>query len=484
MPPGPGAHRAILVSTVSVLAGGGAALLGSLVLRVLMARALEPGALGLVLLAIAIVTPVGSIAGLGTNPALAQRVSERRARGDEAGARSVGRKGQLLASSAGLLAAALLALLAGPLALLLHQPGLDEVLLPLAPVALGLAAGGAALGVSRGFGDSLGRALVRDTGGGLLRVVGVGAAFLSGSPTSFGVAVGFAAGSLAAELLFVAYVAAKGWLSSASPAPAEPLLPTLRPHAATEVLSQASLWLDVVVLGALAPPAVVGLYGVARGLTRVLDLVRQASSHGYLPAASAACANGREDRLPALHVATRRFAFALVWPVLAVCVLTPAPLLSLLFGGTYEAAAPALRLLALGSFAASHFDYVDLLLISERRPGDVFRAGIGGAFALAILLAALVPLFGGEGAAAALLGSGLLRGLLLHRAAFRSRPFRPFLPAVTGPALLGTVSLAAGGLLLAVLSPGATGALLLAAGTGAAASAAALLSFFRHRDAG
>ena len=67
MPPGPGARRAILVSTVSVLAGGGAALLGSLVLRIVMARALDPGALGLVLLGIAIVTPIGSMAGLGTN---------------------------------------------------------------------------------------------------------------------------------------------------------------------------------------------------------------------------------------------------------------------------------------------------------------------------------------------------------------------------------------------------------------------------------
>lgn len=482
MPPGPGARRAILVSTVSVLAGGGAALLGSLVVRVLMARALEPGGLGLVLLAIAIVTPVGAVAGLGTNPAVAQRVAEGRARGDEAGARSVARRGQLLAAAVGLLAAALLALLAGPLAQLLRQPGLDSVLLPLSPVALGLAAGGAALGISRGFGDSLGRALVRDTGGGLLRVVGVGAALLAGSPTSFGVAVGFAAGSLAAEVLFVGYVAAKGWLSAGSQDRHEPLLPALRPHAATEVLTQASLWLDVVVLGALAPPEVVGLYGVARGLTRILDLVRQASSHGYLPSASAACAQGREDRLPALHVSTRRFAFALVWPVLAVCLLAPAPLLGLLFGGAYEGAASALRLLALASLAASFFDYLDLVLIAERRPVEVFRAGLWGTAALLLLLAALVPRFGGEGAAGALLGSGLLRGLLLQRAVFRDRTFRPFLPAVTGPAFLGAASLAAGALLLAVLSPGAVGALLLAAGVGAAASAAALVVFFRFPD--
>ena len=484
MPPGPGARRAILVSTVSVLAGGGAALLGSLVLRILMARALEPGALGLILLAVAIVTPVGSMAGLGTNSAIAQRVAERRARGDEEGARELAHRGQLLALAAGGLAAALLAALARPLALLLGQPGLDHVLLPLAPVALGLAAGGAALGVSRGFGDSLGRALVRDTGGGLLRVVGVGAAFLGGKPTSFGIAAGFAAGSLAAELLFVGYVAAKGWLSGSSRSPVEPLLPVLRPYAATEVLAQAALWLDVVVLGALSPPAVVGLYAIARGLTRVLDLVRQASSHGYLPSASAAFARGEEERIVSLHVSNRRFAFALVWPLLAVCFLAPAPLLGLLFGPRYEAAASVLRLLALASFLPSFFDYLDLVLIAERRPDEVLRAGVASVVALGALLAALVPAYGGEGAALALLGSSLLRGLLLHRFAFRSRSFRPFLPAVTGPALLAAASLATGAAVLHVLEPAPLVALLLAAGAGGAGASAALAAFFRKRATG
>lgn len=484
MPPGPGARRAILVSTVLVLAGGGAALVGSLVVRVVMARALEPSALGLVLLAIAIVTPVGSIAGLGTNPALAQGVAERRARGDEAGARELARRAQLLALTTGILAAALLDALAGPLAVLLDQPGLDSVLLPMAPVALGLAAGSTALGVSRGFGDSLGRALVRDTGGGVLRVVGVGAAFLAAEPSSFGVAAGFAAGSLAAELLFVGYVAAKGWLSAESRPATEPLLPGLRPYAATEVLTQAALWLDVVVLGALALPIVVGLYGIARGLTRVLDLVRQASSHGYLPSASASVARGEEDHIASLHVSTRRFAFALVWPVLAVCILAPAPLLGLLFGPAYEAAAPALRLLALASFLASFFDYLDLVLVAERRPGDVLRAGVASIAALVALLAALVPTWGGEGAALALLGSSLLRGLLLHRFVFRSRSFRPFLPAVAGPALLAATSLALGASVLGVLRPGPLSALVLAATTGGAAAAIALLAFFRERPEG
>ncbi len=458
--------------------------MGSLVLRILMARALEPSALGLVLLAIAIVTPVGSIAGLGTNPAVAQGVAERRARGDEEGARGLARRAQLLALTAGLLAAALLAALAGPLAVLLGQPGLDSVLLPMAPVALGLAAGVAALGVSRGFGNSLGRALFRDTGGGVLRVVGVGAAFLAAEPTSFGVAAGFAAGSLSAELLFVGYVAAKGWLSAGSRTPTAPLLPLLRPYAATEVLSQAALWLDVVVLGALAPPVVVGLYGIARGLTRVLDLVRQASSHGYLPSASAAVARGEGDRIATLHVSTRRFAFALVWPILAICLLAPAPLLGLLFGPAYEAAAPALRLLALASFLASFFDYLDLVLVAERRPGDVLRAGVAGIVALVALLAALVPPYGGEGAAVALLGSSLLRGLLLHRFVFRSRSFRPFLPAVAGPALLAAASLGAGTIALRVHRPAPLEALLLAAATGGAAAAVALLSFFRKRSGG
>lgn len=482
VPPGPGARRALLVSTVSVLAGGAVSLAASLLLRVVMARALEPSGLGLVLLATGLVTPLGAVAALGTNAALAQRVAERQARGDEAGARAAGRRGVLLAAGSGALAALLLALLSVPIASLLGQPGLDRVLLPIAPVALGLAVGIASLGVARGFGDSLGRALLRDAGGGLLRVLGVGSVLLTDAPTPFAIAVGFAAGSVAAELAFAAYVGAKGWLSAPRSADPEPLLPALRPLAATEVLTQASLWLDVVLLGALAPPAVVGLYGVARGLTRVLDLVRQASAHGYLPAVTAACARREEERLPALHVGTRRFAFALVWPVLAVCLLAPEPLVTLLFGAPYAAAASALRLLAAGSFAASAFDYLDLLLIAERRAGEVFRAGLFGAVALFLLLAALVPALGGTGAAWALLGSGLVRGAVLQRAAFRGRRFGPFRAGIVEPAAFGLASLAAGALLLALVPAGPVAALVTAGAAGALGSSCALFRFFRAKE--
>ena len=485
MPPGPGARRTIFVSTVSVLAGSGVALAGSLVVRVLMARALSPGDLGLVLLGIAVVTPLGAIAGLGTNAAVAQRLAECRSRGLEESARSIARRALLLAAATGAVAALLLALTAGPIALVLGQPGIDRVLLPLAPVALGLAAGSAALGVSRGFNDSLGRAVVRDAGGGLLRVVGVGAAVLTADPTSPAIAAGFAAGSLLAEALFVGYVVAKGWVRRTAGAPREPrepLLSSLRPYAATEALTQATLWLDVVVLGALAPAAVVGLYGVARGLTRVLDLVRQASSHGYLPAASAAVARGEEGRLTGLHVETRRLSFALVWPVLSVCILAPAPLIGLLFGADYEPAATTLRLLAIASFVPSFFDFLDLLLLAEKRPGDVLGAGLVGSGALALLLFALAGPFGGDGAALALLGAGLVRGLLCHRLAFRSRAFRPYLPGVIGPALHAGASLAAGALLLALLRPSPLVSLLVAGGVGAAASAVSFRAFLRHRE--
>lgn len=456
--------------------------MASLLLRVVMARALDPSGLGLVLLATAVVTPLGAVAALGTNAALAQRVAERRARGDEDGARTDARRGVLLALAAGAFAAVLLAVLAFPLARVLRQPGLERVLLPVAPVALGLAAGIASLGVARGFGDSLGRALLRDAGGGLLRVLGVGAVLLTDAPTPFRIAVGYAAGSLAAELAFAGYVGGKGWLSPRKTVSTEPLLPALRPLAATELLAQASLWLDVVVLGALSPPAAVGLYGVARGLTRVLDLVRQASAHGYLPAASAACARGEEGPLPALHVGTRRFAFALVWPVLAICFLAPEALVALLFGQTYVEAADALRLLALGSWVVSAFDYLDLLLIAERRPGEVLRAGVAGTLALFGLLAALVPPYGGPGAAAALLGGGLVRGLFLHRAAFRARTFAPYRPGIVEPAAIGLLSLAAGGALVALLRPEGLSALLVAAAAGACGSGAALALFFRERE--
>ena len=69
---------------------------------------------------------------------------------------------------------------------------------------MGLASGFAMVGVARGFGDYLGRPLIRDGGGGLLRLAAVGVAVMTHGGLR-GIAFGFMVGSLAGELGFIAY---------------------------------------------------------------------------------------------------------------------------------------------------------------------------------------------------------------------------------------------------------------------------------------
>lgn len=235
VPPGLGARRAILVSTMPVLAGGGAALVGSLVLRILMARALEPSALGLVLLAIAIVTP-----GLDRGPGTNRPRSPRRGRAGAPRATSEGREGTRERGPAsrrdGGSSCRAAGRLLAPLAILLGQkPGADGILLPRWPPWRSASRREAPRSASRevrrfparaGEGHRRRRPPRRRRRSRVPRreadVVRRGAA-------------GFAAGSRRQSSSSSGTSPRRGWVSAGSRAPARSSLPGLRPFAATEV---------------------------------------------------------------------------------------------------------------------------------------------------------------------------------------------------------------------------------------------------------
>ncbi len=465
----PGAR--IAIPALSVLGGGLAALLSSLLVRVLMARTLSPNDVGVLLFAIAVVSAAGGIASLGTNAGLAHRVAERRARGDEAGARRTARTGLFLAATSGGVAFLLLAL-AGP-----WLGTSAAAVLPLAPVALGLAAGTAVLGAARAFGDVAGRALLRDTGGGFLRLAGVGLATLA-APTPRNVALGYAAGCLLGELAFGLYGLGRGWFRSASGTPPDRALPrTLRPFAGMEAVAQAATWVDVIVLGALAPPAVVGVYGVARSLPRVLEVVRQAASHGFLPAATEAGALAGPDAVGRLRVAARLFSLVLVWPLLAVCLVAPGEALAVLFGAAYAGAGTVLAILAVGSLVGTVLDDLDLGLVALGEAAATVRTTAAATAIGACALAVAVPLYGATGAAAASTAAVAIRGGLLLSTIGRRGRLAPWLRGLFRPLALGLLVVAATGLALRGLALPPLVGIAAALGGGVAASVLSLRAF-------
>jgi O-antigen/teichoic acid export membrane protein len=438
-------QRAIARPTLVILAGSCAAVLASFAVRWAMARGLSLAGFGLVTLGIALASATGGAATLGLTGAAARRVAFQFALGRPGAARGAARTALATAAVAGLLASALLVAAAPAIERTVGPGGLGAVLRALAPVAAALAVGGALVGISRGFADTAGRALLRDGLGGALRLAGVAAALRAGAGPA-GVGLGFAAGTVAAETSLGVYAAARGWLrggpgesESAGAGPDRELLRTLPPFAAGTVVAQAGQWFDVLLLGALASAGTVGVYGVARGVERALELASEAASHRFLPAATAAYAREPPAALAAVYRQTRALVLALLWPAAAVCLLAPGALVRTLFGSRYGEAGPALALLAAGLLVSVALGYNDRVLIACGRAGAVSRrAGAGLALGIAVTWLA-APAWGGLGAAAGWTAMTVCQNLLWARRLWKETRIVPW-SGDLAPLALGAVA--------------------------------------------
>jgi O-antigen/teichoic acid export membrane protein len=422
-PPDPGHSAGDLESSAAgVLLGSAAAIVGSFGVRMIAARSLDATALGALLLVVAVASFAGTVAGLGLRSATARRVADLRATGQHSGAARAARTALSTALLTGTLAAFLVPLLPflglGELARL--APAL---LLAATPACLGLPLGVATWGISQGHHDTRGRALLRDASGSLLRLGGIAlAALLAGDVWVYALAWGL--GSLAGEGAFVAYGVRQGWLSGAEPGADRDLLRSLPPYTGTTLVSQLGTWLDLLLLGALAPLAVVGSYGLAQSLGRVLGQVSASASHRFLPLATVAVAAGDDEGLAGHFRHARELAFRYLWVALAPCLLCPEALVRLAFGPGFEDAAAALYWLAAGWLVRGVAGYPEEALIARGQAGSMFKVVLASTGLSAALLVLWVPELGATGAARAVAAGQAFRG-------------------AAGLALLGSLGLAA-----------------------------------------
>ncbi len=386
-------------SATAVLAGSAVTLVTSLLVRVVMARALSADELGAVVLAIAVVSVAGGIASVGLRPAAARRIAGLLAAGDRRAAAAAARTATAAGAGVGAVAMALVACApfaaAGRL-----DAGTSRLLIVVAPVALGLSVGLSMLGVSQGHHDTGGRAVLRDAGGGLCRLAGVvvAAAVFGGMVH---IAVGWMVGSLLGEVLFAGYCVGRGWLRGATRAWDPPLVRSLPPYAGVNILNQLRTWLDILLLGVLAPLPVVGLYGVARSVGRVLAMVQGAAAHRFLPSATSAAAHDDSELLTHVYRNAREITFGFIWVPLAVCLLCPHELVVTVFGAEYAPSATPLWVLGIGYLVQSVLGYTDDLLIARGQASAVLVLGTAGTLVSVVAMVLAVPRLGATGAALA-----------------------------------------------------------------------------------
>lgn len=169
---------------------------------------------------------------------------------------------------------------------------------------------------------------------------------------------------------------------------------------------------DLIVLGALASPAETGLYAVAaRGATLIgLGLLVV-----NLPLGPEASRLWTSRQMALLQSTVTRAARLAVLPALAVTLAfaVAGERFLVLFGPEFGAAYPALLILSLGQLANAATGSVGLLLVMTGHQTDAVKGLAMGAAANVILSVALVPYFGGLGAAVGSAASTLLWNAVL-----------------------------------------------------------------------
>jgi len=147
--------------------------------------------------------------------------------------------------------------------------------------------------------------------------------------------------------------------------------------------------LSTLLLGALVAPAAVGLFRIANVTALMAAAPIRVVGHVAMPVVAQLYAEGDSERLQKAVTALAWSGFAGVCLLSVPLLLFAEPLLRLVFGGNFVAAAGALRIILAGQIANAAFGPNAALLNMTHHERRVTRA-MGAA---AVLNAALVPLF-------------------------------------------------------------------------------------------
>jgi O-antigen/teichoic acid export membrane protein len=155
--------------------------------------------------------------------------------------------------------------------------------------------------------------------------------------------------------------------------------------------------LAVLLLGMMSTPAAVGLYGAARRLPMLANLLVQKLLTASFPVTTRAVAERDADKLRRLQGQLVVAVIAVCTPALAAVSLSATPVLTLIFGAPFAGAGPLLAVLIwLPVVSGLAGTYRNLLV--AHRPADTLRVTLIGLGCAVLTMLALVPALGGLGA--------------------------------------------------------------------------------------
>ncbi len=386
-------HRHAALAFSARLANGLGLLLGG----ALLARALGPAGMGSYGYALFLATAGATLATFGLPSAATRFTAEAIGAGDPGLAAAVLRASARWAAGGVLAAISLAALLS------LAAPGLRPPALPMFLLLLtALAARALAAGAAQGMRDFAGQLRAAAIGGGVLPLGALAVTLLHlGVPAALGATA--------------AHHALGAWLLSRRTAPLVRSAAPLSPAGRSRVLRYAGgvgllLALDAVVyqqsetlfLRAYASASDLGLYATAYGLaSQVMTLLPGSFAAALFPALAARV--GARDQAGLAQAYGRGLATLglLAVPLALALSALAGPVLALLYGEPFRAAAPILRLVLAAGAAGALASAASSLLYAIDRQGVLLRIGLAAAALNLTLDALLIPSGGALGAALA-----------------------------------------------------------------------------------
>lgn len=180
-----------------------------------------------------------------------------------------------------------------------------------------------------------------------------------------------------------------------------------------------NLWVDRLMIGALASTTEVGIYQAASQLAMVPNMILASVMIAFEVAAARYYAAGDMQSLWSSYQSLARWSGHLLLPILALLIVAPGLVIALLFGRAYADAGLSLAILSFGQFLRAASGPVGVLLAMTGHERLALRISVASLVANVGLNAVLIPAFGIEGAAAAsaLANTGIaLAGLVAARA--------------------------------------------------------------------
>lgn len=436
----PGVEDARGRALAALIRGASVALLGSVLgggfgfaFPVVMAHLLPQRSFGLLVLALNLLLAASALGTWGADYAAIRGVAAAAEPGAKRGAM---RTSILVVLVLDLVAAAALALLAGPLAR--HVFGQPDFVWPLRALALVVPL----TVLAQMFSASL-SGLERASGELVRKVVEQGGR-VALAPLAVAAGLGVAGAVLGMAAAAAAAVAGVAWLllrslprgGKTQPPPVRSVLGFGWPQ--TVANGTAQLWqlANIVILGQYTNTKVVALYGAALALARLPALVYNSFSFRFSPAIARLWAAGERRQLDDLLQSVTRWVSMVAVPFYAVAVAVPAPLL-LVYGRQYREGALALALICLGSLCNSLAGPVEWTLIMTGRVKLEMAANLGAAIPLLGVALWLVPAYGLTGAAVTSLLYAVAINLTKTIFVARALGLRAFSPSLLRPLAAG-----------------------------------------------